>query len=45
MREVRDQAVIVAVAAAREVIAKKMTEEENSRLIDASIEDVATKLH
>ena len=45
VREVRDQAVIVAVAAAREVIAKKMTEEENSRLIDASIEDVATKLH
>ena len=45
VKEVRDRAVVVAVAAAREVIAKQMTEEEANRLIDGSISTVEAKLH
>lgn len=42
---VRDRAVTVAVAAAREVIAKQMSATEGNKLIDASIATVQSKLH
>ncbi|MEQ6249102.1 F0F1 ATP synthase subunit B [Sulfitobacter sp. HNIBRBA3233] len=45
VKEVRDQAIVVAVAAARDVIAKQMTAAEANRLIDDSIEQVDAKLH
>ncbi|MCA0044488.1 F0F1 ATP synthase subunit B [Celeribacter litoreus] len=45
VREVRNTAINVAVAAAADVIAKKMTDEEANAMIEASISDVATKLH
>jgi len=45
VKEVRDQAVIIAVAAAKEVIAKQMTAAEGNKLIDAAIADVEAKLH
>lgn len=45
LREVRDQAVTVAVAAAREVIAGKMTATESNRLIDEAIVAAGEKLH
>ena len=45
VREVRDRAAAVAVAAAREVIAEQMTAEERSRMIDESINTVGAKLH
>ncbi|MDW4497313.1 F0F1 ATP synthase subunit B [Sulfitobacter sp. D35] len=45
VREVRDQAITVAVAAAREVIAKQMTASDANKLIDDSIAQVETKLH
>ncbi|MFU8777856.1 MAG: F0F1 ATP synthase subunit B [Roseovarius sp.] len=45
IRDVRDQAVVVAVAAARDVIAKQMTAAEGNALIDAAIADVEAKLH
>lgn len=45
MKEVRDRAVTVAVAAARAVIAKKMTDKTSAEWIDASIKDVSAKLH
>lgn len=45
LREVRDQAVNVAVAAAREVIAKQLTAEDADKLIDGSIGEVEAKLH
>ncbi|MGD9862151.1 MAG: F0F1 ATP synthase subunit B [Pseudodonghicola sp.] len=45
VKEVRDQAVIAAVAAAKEVIAKQMTAAEGNKLIDSAIADVETKLH
>lgn len=45
VKEVRDRAVVVAVAAAREVIAKQMTEEDANRLIEESIATVEAKLH
>lgn len=45
VKEVRDQAAMIAVAAARDVIAKQMTAAEGGKLIDASIAEVETKLH
>ncbi len=45
VREVRDRAVTIAVAAAGELIAAKMTAAEKNRLIDASIGEVETRLH
>ncbi|NOD94998.1 F0F1 ATP synthase subunit B [Ruegeria sp. HKCCD4884] len=45
VKEVRDQAVSVAVAAAGSVLAKQMTAAQANKLIDASIADVGTKLH
>jgi F-type H+-transporting ATPase subunit b len=45
VKEVRDTAVNVAVAAAKDVIAKNMSAKEAGGLIDASIKDVGDKLH
>jgi F-type H+-transporting ATPase subunit b len=45
VREVRDRAVNVAVAAAGDLIAAKMTAAEKNRLIDAAIGEVETRLH
>ncbi|WP_340110417.1 ATP F0F1 synthase subunit B [Pikeienuella sp. HZG-20] len=45
MKEVRDRAVVVAVAAARDVIARNMTEKASADLIDKSIANVGAKLH
>jgi len=43
--QVRDQAISVAVAAARGIIADKLSAAEAGKLIDASIADVGEKLH
>jgi F-type H+-transporting ATPase subunit b len=45
VREVRDRAVNVAVAAAGDLIAARMTAAEKNRLIDTSIGEVETRLH
>ncbi|PVA07578.1 F0F1 ATP synthase subunit B [Thalassorhabdomicrobium marinisediminis] len=45
IRDVRNQAVAVAVAAARDVIAKQTTAEDADRMIDESIAEVGAKLH
>ncbi len=45
LREVRDQAVNVAIAASREIIAGQMTTTETNRLIDAAIAEAGEKLH
>lgn len=45
IKEVRDRAVAVAIAAAGEVVARKMTPAEADRLIESSIADVEAKLH
>lgn len=45
IKDVRDQAVVVAVAAAREVIAKQMTAADAGKLIDDAITQVEAKLH
>lgn len=45
VKEVRDQAISIAVAAADQVIAKQMTATEANKLIDAAIADVDAKLH
>jgi len=45
IRAVRDQAIAVAVAAARDVIAKQMTASDGNALIDAAIAEVDAKLH
>ncbi|UWR03850.1 F0F1 ATP synthase subunit B [Ruegeria conchae] len=45
VKEVRDQAVTVAVSAAKAVLAKQMTATQANKLIDASIADVGEKLH
>lgn len=45
VREVRDTAISVAVAAAGEVVAKQMSAAEANKLIDQSIDTVAAKLH
>ncbi len=45
VRAVRDQAITVAVAAAREVIAQQMTAARSDKMIDDSIDTVRAKLH
>ena len=45
VKDVRDTAIQVAVAAAAEVIAQQMTDKQNAKLIDSSIEEVKAKLH
>lgn len=45
VKEVRDTAIQVAVAAASDVIAKQMTAAKNAELIDSSIAEVKAKLH
>lgn len=45
VKEVRDQAVGVAVMAARDVIAKQMTASDSNKLIDDAIAEVDAKLH
>ncbi|MCB1311674.1 MAG: F0F1 ATP synthase subunit B [Sedimentitalea sp.] len=45
VREVRDQAILIAVAAAKEVIAKQMTAADGNKLIDGAIAEVEAKLH
>lgn len=45
VRDVRDQAVLIAVSAAREVLAKQMTAAAAGKLIDDAIDQVGTKLH
>jgi len=45
VKEVRDTAIAVAVAAAEDVIAKKLTAADGNALIEDAIKDVAEKLH
>jgi F-type H+-transporting ATPase subunit b len=45
IRDVRNQAIMVATAAARDVIASQMTDAEGDSLIDAGIKEVEAKLH
>ena len=45
VKDVRDQAITIAIAAADLVIAKQMTATEANKLIDAAISDVDAKLH
>ena len=45
VKEVRDKAVSVAIAASREVIAKQMNQSDSSSLIDDAIKVVGQKLH
>ncbi|MDU8927563.1 F0F1 ATP synthase subunit B [Alisedimentitalea sp. MJ-SS2] len=45
VKEVRDQAVLIAVGAAQDVIAKQMTAASGNKLIDAAIAEVDAKLH
>ncbi|KEJ95079.1 F0F1 ATP synthase subunit B [Pseudosulfitobacter pseudonitzschiae] len=45
VKEVRDQAVTIAIQAARDVIAKQMTATEANKLIDEAIGQVDAKLH
>ncbi len=45
VKEVRDQAIVVAIGAARDVVAKQMTAASANKLIDAGIAEVDAKLH
>ncbi|GGO55725.1 F-type H+-transporting ATPase subunit b [Roseovarius pacificus] len=45
VREVRDEAIRIAISAARDVVAKSMTAAEGNKLIDAAISEVDAKLH
>lgn len=45
VKEVRDQAIAVAVGAAQDIIAKQMTATDGNALIDSAIEEVSAKLH
>jgi len=45
VKEVRDQAIVIAVGAANEVIAKGITAADSNKLIDAAIAEVDAKLH
>jgi len=45
IKEVRDQAVLIAVAASRDIIGKQMTATDGNKLIDAGIAEVDAKLH
>jgi F-type H+-transporting ATPase subunit b len=45
MKEVRDRAVTVAIAAASNVISAKMTDAASNKLVDEAIAEVGAKLH
>ena len=45
VKEVRDQAIVLAVGAARDIIASQMTAADGNSLIDDAIAQVSTKLH
>jgi F-type H+-transporting ATPase subunit b len=45
VKEVKDRAVVVAVSAAKEVVAKQMTAASANKLIDDAIAAVEAKLH
>jgi F-type H+-transporting ATPase subunit b len=45
IKEVRDRAVVIAIGAARDVIAKQMTAADGNKLIDEGIDVVDAKLH
>lgn len=45
VRQIKDHAVTIAVAAARDVLSQKISDEQTSAMIDASIEEVGAKLH
>lgn len=45
IKDVRDRAIVVAVEAAREVVAKQMTAAQGNKLIDEAIATVEAKLH
>ena len=45
VKEVRDRAIAVAIAAARDVVAQQMSKDEADRMIDRSIDEVGAKLH
>ncbi len=45
IKDVRDEAIIVAVAAARDIIENQMTEADGNGLIDDAINQVGIKLH
>jgi len=45
VKEVRDQAIVIAVGAAQDVISKQMTAANGNKLIDAAIAEVDAKLH
>ena len=45
IKGVRDEAIVVAVAAARDIIANQMTAADGNGLIDDAIDQVGTKLH
>lgn len=45
VKEVRDQAIVVAIGAAKDVVAKQMTASSANKLIDAGIAEVDAKLH
>ena len=45
VKEVRDQAVLIAIAASRDIIGKQMTATDGNKLIDDGIAQVDAKLH
>ncbi len=45
VRQIRDHAVTVAIAAARDVLSQKLSEEQAASMVDASINEVSAKLH
>lgn len=45
VKDVRDQAIAIAIGVANDVIAKQMTAAEGNKLIDAAIAEVDAKLH
>lgn len=45
VKEVRDTAITVAIAAARDVIGKSISAKDSNALVDAAIKDVGQKLH
>ncbi|MDU9002825.1 F0F1 ATP synthase subunit B [Sedimentitalea todarodis] len=45
VKEVRDQAILIAIAASREVIGKQMTATDGNKLIESAIAEVDAKLH
>lgn len=45
IKEVRDQAVLIAIAASRDIIGKQMTAPDGNKLIDEGIAQVDAKLH